>query len=55
MSQFCPKHGEHEATMNISIPHVTVDATYCLICMTEKFDELGIRRMHNASTDEVTK
>ena len=40
----CQRHGEHDATMHVSIPRV-LHRVYCMHCLVEAYDRLGIREM----------
>ena len=41
----CPRHGAHKATMYVQI-HGVLERVYCMHCMVEVYDKLGIKEMH---------
>ncbi len=40
----CQRHGEHDATMHVVI-HGVLKRVYCVHCMVEAYDKLGVREM----------
>lgn len=40
----CPKHGEMEGN-NVTSGIVGYEGVWCMVCMIEKLDELGVNRM----------
>lgn len=47
----CPRHGKHDATVHVTIKGV-LERVYCMHCMVEVYDSIGIKEMHKAKRDK---
>lgn len=41
----CPIHGEHNATMVVELYNPEIIKNYCMYCLFEAFDKIGIQDM----------